>query len=78
MNVVDLFIHKLKSMQIQGYRMSDIIDEWETGNLDALYYLEQKLVWALLESDDEEINSLNKKIKYIKNMKEYIVNGLLE
>jgi hypothetical protein len=78
MNDYDFLISKLKSMQIQGFNRSEIIDEWQKGSSNALICLEQKLVWAFLKNDSSEIKLLKFQIRNLQSLDKTINKGLLE
>jgi metal-responsive CopG/Arc/MetJ family transcriptional regulator len=78
MNDYEFFVSKLKSMQIQGINKNEIIEEWKLGLPNALPYLEQSLVVAVLKGDSEEIKTIKHKIKNIKTLDKTIIKGLLE
>lgn len=78
MNSYNLLASKLRAMQVQGFKKSEIIEAWRVSLPDALKEMEQLLFLAKLKSNRKEIKLLKSQIQQLKNLNKTIKIGLLE
>lgn len=78
MNPYEDLIYNLRSMQVQGYSKSDILDAWRETSSDVTQNLIHLLTFAVVSGDVPKIRLLKYQIKNIKNLDKTINKGLLE
>ena len=78
MNSYELFLTKLKAMQVQGYPQSQILEKYKEWLPNVLLYLDKHLMIDLIAGNTTKVLELRNKIKYVSTLEEVIKIGLLE
>lgn len=78
MNTYELFISKLKAMQVQGHTRTKILEKYRIWKPTVILYLEKELMVAVIASDFNKEKILRQNIKYVGDLNEIIEVGLLE
>jgi hypothetical protein len=78
MNLYEMFIYKLRAMQVQGFKHSEIIDVWKTEMPEIIDFLDKSLLVAILKKDKKHIHVIRRQRQHLKTLDKTINKGLLE
>jgi hypothetical protein len=78
MNLYDMFIYKLKAMQVQGFKNSEIMDVWKEEMPEIIEFLDKSLIIAMLKGDKKLQRLIRYQTQHIKTLDKVINKGILE
>ena len=73
-----MFIYKLKAMQVQGFKNSEIMDVWKEEMPEIIDFLDKSLIIAILKEDKKLQRLIKYQTQHIKMLDKVINKGILE